>query len=145
MSADLGAHAAHLRRALKLAELGLYTPDPNPRVGCAIADGEAVLGVGWHVRAGEPHAEVLALNAAGPRARGATAYVTLEPCNHTGRTPPCTDALIAAGISRVIAAMEDPNPKTRGSGFETLRSAGIAVETGMLFAEAEKLNEAFTH
>src|SRR5690242_11869887 len=100
---------ALMLRALKLAQRGLYTTDPNPRVGCVIAHGDHVVGEGWHRKAGEPHAEVHALMQAGERARGATAYVTLEPCSHFGRTPPCTDTLIAAGIKRVIAAMTDPN------------------------------------
>src|ERR1700719_1087272 len=100
-----------MERALELAALGLYTTDPNPRVGCVVANADQVLGEGWHVRAGEPHAEVLALRAAGPDARGATVYVTLEPCSHTGRTPPCADALISAGVGRVVCSSVDPNPR----------------------------------
>src|SRR6185369_7474986 len=98
---------AHMARALRLAERGLYTTQPNPRVGCVIAQAESIVGEGWHERAGEPHAEVFALREAGTRARGATAYVTLEPCSHFGRTPPCADALIAAGVARVVAASDD--------------------------------------
>ena len=143
-SADLTAQdAAHLRRALQLAELGLYTTDPNPRVGCVIADPGRVLGEGWHVRAGEPHAEVLALRAAGQRARGANVYVTLEPCSHTGRTPPCADALIAAGVARVWCCTQDPNPKVAGSGIARLRAAGIEVSVGAFGREARALNPGF--
>jgi diaminohydroxyphosphoribosylaminopyrimidine deaminase / 5-amino-6-(5-phosphoribosylamino)uracil reductase len=133
----------HLRRALELAELGLYTTDPNPRVGCVIAAGEEILGEGWHVRAGEPHAEVLALRAAGPGARGADVYVTLEPCSHTGRTPPCADALIAAGVARVWCCTQDPSPKVAGSGIARLRAAGIEVSVGALGPEARALNPGF--
>jgi diaminohydroxyphosphoribosylaminopyrimidine deaminase / 5-amino-6-(5-phosphoribosylamino)uracil reductase len=139
-------HDLHfMEYALSLAGKGVGLASPNPTVGCVIVKDGTIVGGGFHQYDARDHAEIVALKQAGEKARGATAYVTLEPCNHTGRTGPCTEALIAAGVSRVIAAMEDPNPKTRGSGFETLRSAGIAVETGMLFAEAEKLNEAFTH
>ena len=134
---------AHLRRALMLAERGLYTADPNPRVGCVIADRHGVVGEGWHVRAGEPHAEVLALRAAGDRARGANVYVTLEPCSHTGRTPPCADALIAAGVARVWCCTADPNPKVAGSGIERLRAAGIEVAVGAFGAQARALNPGF--
>jgi diaminohydroxyphosphoribosylaminopyrimidine deaminase / 5-amino-6-(5-phosphoribosylamino)uracil reductase len=133
----------HMHRALELAARGLYTTDPNPRVGCVVAHAERVLGEGWHVRAGEPHAEVLALRAAGPKARGATAYVTLEPCNHTGRTPPCADALIAAGVARVVCSTRDPNPKVAGGGIERLQSAGITVSVGELADEARALNVGF--
>jgi diaminohydroxyphosphoribosylaminopyrimidine deaminase / 5-amino-6-(5-phosphoribosylamino)uracil reductase len=132
-----------MTRALELAARGLYTTDPNPRVGCVIVNTEGVLGEGWHARAGEPHAEVWALRAAGPRARGATAYVTLEPCSYTGRTPPCADALIAAGVSRVVYGTRDPNPKVAGAGAERLAAAGIAVEAGLLAEEARKLNVGF--
>ena len=132
-----------MTRALQLAARALYTTDPNPRVGCVIANAAEVLGEGWHVRAGEPHAEVLALRAAGPRARGATAYVTLEPCSHTGRTPPCADALIAAGVARVVCCTRDPFPKVAGAGLERLRNAGIQVEVGMYADEARKLNVGF--
>lgn len=143
MSGDVRAHEAHLRRALQLAELGLYTTDPNPRVGCVIANGEAVLGEGWHVRAGERHAEVLALERAGARARGANVYVTLEPCSHTGRTPPCADALIAAGVARVWCCTPDPNPRVAGSGIARLRAAGIEVSVGTFAEEARALNPGF--
>jgi len=135
--------AAHLRRALMLAERGLYTTDPNPRVGCVIADRHGILGEGWHVRAGEPHAEVLALRAAGESARGADAYVTLEPCSHTGRTPPCADALVAAGVARVWCCTADPNPKVAGSGIARLRAAGIEVTVGAFGAQARALNPGF--
>ena len=131
---------AHLLRALDLAARGLYTTDPNPRVGCVIANADRVLGEGWHARAGEAHAEVLALRAAGSQARGATAYVSLEPCSHTGRTPPCADALIAAGIARVLCCTRDPNPKVAGRGIERLERAGIAVEVGAFADEARRLN-----
>src|SRR5271168_3975889 len=130
----------HLMRALDLAALGLYTTDPNPRVGCVIANSQGAVGEGWHARAGEPHAEVFALRAAATQARGATAYVTLEPCSHTGRTPPCADALIAAGVARVVCCTRDPNPKVAGRGIERLRQAGIAVEAGALTDEARRLN-----
>jgi diaminohydroxyphosphoribosylaminopyrimidine deaminase / 5-amino-6-(5-phosphoribosylamino)uracil reductase len=129
-----------LQRALDLAALGLYTTDPNPRVGCVIVNSERVVGEGWHARAGEPHAEVFALRAAGALAQGATAYVTLEPCSHTGRTPPCADALIAAGVARVVCCTRDPYPKVAGDGLERLRQAGIAVEVGFFTEEARVLN-----
>lgn len=131
---------AHLVRALDLAARGLYTTDPNPRVGCVIANAERVLGEGWHVRAGESHAEVFALRAAGSEARGATVYVSLEPCSHTGRTPPCADALIAAGVARVVCCTRDPNPKVAGAGIERLREAAIAVDVGAFADEARRLN-----
>ena len=130
----------HLERALELAARGLYTTDPNPRVGCVIALADRVLGEGWHVRAGEAHAEVMALRAAGAQARGATAYVSLEPCSHTGRTPPCADALIAAGVARVLCCTKDPNPKVAGRGIERLQQAGIAVQVGAFADEARRLN-----
>ncbi|MCW3149665.1 bifunctional diaminohydroxyphosphoribosylaminopyrimidine deaminase/5-amino-6-(5-phosphoribosylamino)uracil reductase RibD [Stutzerimonas stutzeri] len=137
------ADHAWMAHALQLARKGLYSTHPNPRVGCVIvADGERV-GEGWHVRAGEPHAEVHALRQAGERARGATAYVTLEPCSHYGRTPPCAEALVKAGVGRVIAAMQDPNPQVAGRGLQLLRSAGIEVASGVLEAEARELNGGF--
>lgn len=132
-----------MTRALALAERGLETTHPNPRVGCIIAHGETIVSEGWHERAGEPHAEVNALRAAGPRAVGATAYVTLEPCSHHGRTPPCVDALIAARIARVIFALEDPNPRVSGRGAEALRRAGIVVESGLMAAQATEVNAGF--
>jgi diaminohydroxyphosphoribosylaminopyrimidine deaminase/5-amino-6-(5-phosphoribosylamino)uracil reductase len=144
MSGEFSAQdGAHMGRALELAARGLYTADPNPRVGCVVANADRSLGEGWHVRAGEPHAEVLALRAAGPQARGATAYITLEPCCHTGRTPPCADALIAAGVARVVCCTRDPNPKVAGGGIKRLRSAGIAVSIGALAHEARELNIGF--
>jgi len=130
-------------RAIALAVHGLETTDPNPRVGCVIAQGEEIVGEGWHERAGEPHAEVNALRAAGPKSAGATAYVSLEPCSHHGRTPPCVEALIAARLARVIFAVEDPNPRVSGRGAEALRQAGIATESGLLEAEAAELNPGF--
>lgn len=133
----------HMGRALELAARGLYTTDPNPRVGCVIVRDGTVVGEGWHVRAGEPHAEALALAAAGDSARGATVYVTLEPCSHQGRTPPCADALIAAGVARVVFAVGDPNPRVAGAGAARLTAAGIAVGVGCLSAAAEALNPGF--
>jgi diaminohydroxyphosphoribosylaminopyrimidine deaminase/5-amino-6-(5-phosphoribosylamino)uracil reductase len=137
------ADQQHMAEALRLAELGLFTTTPNPRVGCVIVRDGAVIGSGWHEKAGAPHAEVLALRAAGARARGATAYVSLEPCSHHGRTPPCADALIEAGIARVVAAMQDPNTQVAGAGFARLRAAGIQVESGLMQAEASALNCGF--
>lgn len=132
-----------MAQALRLAERGAYTTKPNPMVGCVLAQGEHVVGESWHQRAGQAHAEVLALQAAGEHARGATAYVTLEPCAHTGRTGPCADALIAAGVSRVVAAMRDPFPQVDGAGFDKLRAAGIEVASGLLEAQARHLNRGF--
>ncbi len=129
--------------ALELAREGLYSAAPNPRVGCVIAAGETLLGEGFHALTGGPHAEVEALAAAGERARGATVYLGLEPCSHQGRTPPCSAALIAAGVSRVVAAIEDPNPRVAGRGFAALRAAGVAVECGLMAAEATALNAGF--
>jgi len=143
MTAAAALDAGHMARALELARRGLWTADPNPRVGCVLADGARVVGEGWHERAGGPHAEVVALAAAGAAARGATAYVTLEPCCHQGRTPPCADALIAAGVARVVYAMRDPNPRVDGGGAARLAAAGIAVEGGLLEREAEELNPGF--
>lgn len=137
------ADACYMARALKLATRGLYTTDPNPRVGCVIVKNGTVVGEGWHVCAGQPHAEALALQQAGGRARGADVYVTLEPCDHFGRTPPCADALVRAGVRRVVAAMRDPNHLTDGKGFETLRGAGIEVSTGLLEDRAQALNPGF--
>src|SRR5260221_3527179 len=132
-----------MARALELAERGLYTTDPNPRVGCVLVRDGEVVGEGWHARAGEPHAEVMALRTAAGRAQGAVAYVTLEPCCHTGRTPPCADALIAAGITRVVCATVDPNPKVAGGGIKLLEAAGIAVTVGLLADRARDLNIGF--
>ncbi|WP_443046244.1 bifunctional diaminohydroxyphosphoribosylaminopyrimidine deaminase/5-amino-6-(5-phosphoribosylamino)uracil reductase RibD [Streptomyces sp. NBC_00335] len=148
----VATHAAHaapdagtraMRRAIELAARGLGSTSPNPVVGCVITDASgAVVGEGWHERAGGPHAEIHALNAAGPAARGGTAYVTLEPCNHTGRTGPCAQALIAAGIARVVYAVSDPNPQASGGGA-TLRAAGIDTAAGLLAEEAEAGNAAW--
>ncbi len=144
MSEEFSAQdRVHMLRALELAALGLYTTDPNPRVGCVLANAERVVGEGWHQRAGEPHAEILALRAAGAQARGACVYVTLEPCSHTGRTPPCADALVAAGVARVVCCSRDPYPKVAGRGIDRLRSAGIAVSVGGLADEARQLNVGF--
>ena len=141
----------YMQRALGLARRGLYTTDPNPRVGCVLVKDEKIVGEGWHKRTGEPHAEVLALQQAARYAdgqvdnlaKGATAYVTLEPCCHTGKTPPCTEALIEAGVSRVVAAMQDPNPEVSGKGLERLREKGIDVDYGLLEQESRKLNPGF--
>ena len=133
----------HMARALDLARRGLYSTGPNPRVGCVIAHGENVVGEGWHRYAGESHAEIHALAAAGGDSGGATAYVTLEPCRHTGRTGPCTQALIEAGIAKVVAAMPDPDPRVAGQGFAELAEAGIEVETGLMEAPARALNRGF--
>jgi diaminohydroxyphosphoribosylaminopyrimidine deaminase/5-amino-6-(5-phosphoribosylamino)uracil reductase len=133
----------HMARALKLAARGLYTTTPNPRVGCVLVKDGHVIGEGWHERAGGPHAEVSAISAAKDGVRGATAYVSLEPCAHHGRTPPCASALVDAGVARVIAAMEDPNPLVSGQGFAILKASGIEVASGLLQAEAEELNIGF--
>ena len=134
---------AAMRRAIELAERGLYSTQPNPRVGAVLARDEAIVGEGWHERAGEPHAEPIAIRAAGERARGATAYVTLEPCSHHGRTPPCVDVLLAAGVRRVVYAVGDPNPRVNGAGAARLKEAGLAVQSGLMQAEAEALNAGF--
>lgn len=139
--AVLDAH--YMARALELARKGLYSTHPNPRVGCVIVRDGRIVGEGWHVRAGEPHAEVHALREAGELARGACAYVTLEPCSHHGRTPPCADALVKAGVSRVVAAMRDPNPQVAGNGLKRLAEAGIEVASGVLEGEARALNPGF--
>jgi diaminohydroxyphosphoribosylaminopyrimidine deaminase/5-amino-6-(5-phosphoribosylamino)uracil reductase len=143
MTGSVAGDAAHMARALELAHRGLWTTDPNPRVGCVLAHQGNVVGEGWHERAGGPHAEAMALAAAGRSAKGATAYVTLEPCSHQGRTPPCADALVAAGVSRVVFAMQDPNPRVDGGGARRLAAAGIAVEGGLLEADARELNPGF--
>jgi diaminohydroxyphosphoribosylaminopyrimidine deaminase / 5-amino-6-(5-phosphoribosylamino)uracil reductase len=135
--------AIWMRRALRIAERGFTAP--NPMVGCVLVRDGVRVGEGYHLVAGGPHAEVNALRAAGNQARGATAYVTLEPCSHFGRTPPCADALIEAGVSRVVAAVTDPNPKVAGTGLKRLRAAGMSVEVGLMAVEAERLNDAFFH
>jgi len=132
-----------MRRAIELAQLGRYSNHPNPRVGCVLTVGEQIVGEGWHRKWGEPHAEVRALGAAGNRARGATAYVTLEPHSFHGRTPPCTDALIRAGVTRVVCGTVDPNPKVSGAGIKQLAASGIAVECGLLEPEVRELNLGF--
>ncbi|MGF1612500.1 MAG: bifunctional diaminohydroxyphosphoribosylaminopyrimidine deaminase/5-amino-6-(5-phosphoribosylamino)uracil reductase RibD [Gammaproteobacteria bacterium] len=132
-----------MARALELAKKGLYTTDPNPRVGCLLVRDRRVLAEGWHEYAGGPHAEINALTQAGTSARGATAYVTLEPCCHRGRTGPCTEALIRAGVRRVVAAMIDPNPEVAGKGLQALEAAGVRVNCGVLESEARKLNSGF--
>lgn len=132
-------------RAIELASRGLFTTDPNPRVGCVLVKEGQIVGEGWHQRAGGPHAEVHALMMAGPKAQGSTAYVTLEPCCHHGKTPPCSLALIEAGIQRVVAAMKDPNPAVAGKGLDALRQAGIDARSGLLGRDAERLNPGFLH
>lgn len=132
-----------MAKALNLAEKGLYTTHPNPRVGCILAKQGKVIGQGFHVQAGEPHAEINALRSATESTIGATAYVTLEPCSHTGRTPPCANALIAAGVERVVVAMQDPNPQVAGRGLRMLQQAGIRTEKGLLEVEARALNPGF--
>ncbi|HVK54299.1 MAG TPA: bifunctional diaminohydroxyphosphoribosylaminopyrimidine deaminase/5-amino-6-(5-phosphoribosylamino)uracil reductase RibD [Burkholderiales bacterium] len=134
---------AFMARALRLAAKGLHTTSPNPRVGCVIVKQGQIIGEGWHERAGQSHAEVIALQAAGANAKGATAYVTLEPCSHFGKTPPCADALIGAGINRVVAAMTDPNPLVSGRGLEKLRAASVEVDVGILADQARELNIGF--
>ncbi|WP_292988896.1 bifunctional diaminohydroxyphosphoribosylaminopyrimidine deaminase/5-amino-6-(5-phosphoribosylamino)uracil reductase RibD [Nitrosomonas sp.] len=137
------ADYAFMSHALQLAEKGLYTTSPNPRVGCVITQNGHIVGSGWHKKAGQAHAEINALGQAGNAARGATVYVTLEPCSHHGRTPPCVDALIKAGVSRVVIAMEDPNPQVLGNGRAALEQANISVQTGLLQEQAQALNIGF--
>lgn len=137
------ADHGYMARALRLARRGRYSTHPNPRVGCVLVRDGRIVGEGWHRRAGEPHAEIEALAAAGESARGATCYVSLEPCSHHGRTPPCVEALMAAGVARVVAAMGDPNPRVDGSGAQRLREGGIPVSLGLLGGEAEDLNRGF--
>lgn len=137
------SHEFYMQQALELARQGLYTTSPNPRVGCVIVKDGKVIGTGWHQKAGTPHAEVHALEEAGTQTKGATAYVTLEPCNHQGRTPPCSEALIKAGVSCVVGAMQDPNPQVAGSGFQRLKEAGIKVIQACLEEEALALNPGF--
>ena len=132
-----------MEQALELAGRGLNTTTPNPRVGSVVVRDRTVVGTGWHEKAGTPHAEVQALKAAGARSRGATLYVNLEPCSHHGSTPPCVNAIVEAGVKRVVAAIQDPNPKVAGAGFAKLRAAGIAVEHGLMEDEARELNIGF--
>ncbi len=132
-----------MAQALQLAAAGRYSTHPNPRVGCVIVKAGVMIGAGAHLKAGEPHAEVFALRQAGEQARGAEVFVTLEPCNHQGRTPPCVDALIAAGVAKVWTAMVDPNPLVEGQGLKRLQAAGIATDVGLLQADAERLNRGF--
>ena len=143
MSEFSAADHGFMAEALRLAEQGLYTTDPNPRVGCVVVKDGEIVGRGVHRKYGEAHAEPLALKEAGSEAKGATLYVTLEPCSHQGKTPPCVDAVIAAGIKRVVAAMVDPNPQVNGRGLEKLKAAGIGVQTGLLEAQARALNPGF--
>ena len=137
------ADRRHMARALELARRGRFTTAPNPNVGCVLVQGDSVVGEGYHVKAGEGHAEVNALRMAGDKARGSTAYVTLEPCSHYGRTPPCADGLINAGVARVVVAMTDPNPQVAGRGLKKLTDAGICVAHGLMEAEARALNPGF--
>jgi len=132
-----------MTRALELARLGIYSTPPNPAVGCVLVRDGRIVGEGHHRRTGDPHAEVHALEAAGEAARGATAYVNLEPCSHFGRTPPCTQALLAAGVARVVCSLRDPNPRVAGGGLEELARAGVAVESGLLASDAAELNRGF--
>ncbi|MEJ2060423.1 MAG: bifunctional diaminohydroxyphosphoribosylaminopyrimidine deaminase/5-amino-6-(5-phosphoribosylamino)uracil reductase RibD [Gammaproteobacteria bacterium] len=143
MNSSANDDLRYMARALELARRGWYTTHPNPRVGCVIVNNGDIVGEGFHERTGEPHAEIHALQAAGDRARGGTAYVTLEPCSHHGRTPPCADALVAAGVARVVVGMRDPNPRVAGEGLERLQAAGIATRAGVLEAQARALNPGF--
>ena len=146
MTTSSSSHDEHfMEHALSLARQGVGLASPNPTVGCVIVKDGGIVGEGFHQYAKLDHAEIVALKQAGAKARGATMYVTLEPCHHTGRTGPCTGAVIAGGISRVVAAMEDPNPKTSGNGFTRLRAAGVEVETGIGERDARALNEGFSH
>lgn len=142
-SSTLATDEAFMDRALALASRGLFSTSPNPRVGCVLVKDGQIIGEGWHERAGGHHAEVMAIQQAGQEAKGATAYVTLEPCNHHGRTPPCTQALINAGITRVVVATEDPDPRTAGQGVVALRQAGLSVDVGLHHDEATELNIGF--
>ena len=132
-----------MSQALRLAERGLYTTSPNPRVGCVIVKNNQVIGTGWHERAGLPHAEINALRSAAYEVKNATVYVTLEPCSHYGRTPPCAQALIEAGVAKVVVAMQDPNPLVAGKGIALLQQEGIIVQCGLLAAQARALNIGF--
>ncbi len=144
MASDWSRDDYHfMAQAIRVARRGLYSTDPNPRVGCVIVSDHGEVFEGWHIRAGDPHAEIYALQAAGSQSRNATCYVSLEPCSHQGRTPPCADALIAAGVRRVVVAMQDPNPRVAGAGIARLREAGVQVDTGLLQSDAESLNPGF--
>jgi len=143
MSEFTAADHSYMAEALRLAGLGLYTTDPNPRVGAVVVKDGKVVGRGFHSKAGEAHAEVLAMRDAGVNAKGADLYLTMEPCSHQGKTPPCADAVIAAGVQRVVAAMTDPNPQVSGKGFEKLKAAGIATVQGLMEADAKALNPGF--
>ncbi|MBE9564297.1 MAG: bifunctional diaminohydroxyphosphoribosylaminopyrimidine deaminase/5-amino-6-(5-phosphoribosylamino)uracil reductase RibD [Proteobacteria bacterium] len=143
MTKAMNNHVEYMQRAIRLAKKGLYTTDPNPCVGCVIVKDGEIVGEGWHQRAGEGHAEVNALNQAGSKAQGATVYVTLEPCSHTGKTPPCADALIGAGVKKVFAAMKDPNPLVSGNGLKKLNDAHIETDSGLLESQARALNPGF--
>ena len=137
------SNVEYMQYAIRLARKGLYTTDPNPNVGCVIVKEGEIVGEGWHQRAGEPHAEVHALVQAGDQAKGATVFVTLEPCSHTGKTPPCADALIDADVKKVVVAMVDPNPLVAGDGLKKLQDAQIETEIGLLEAAARELNPGF--
>ena len=137
------SNVEYMQHAIRLAQRGLYSTDPNPAVGCVIVKHDKIIGQGWHRCAGEAHAEINALNQAGGQAKGATVFVTLEPCSHTGRTPPCANALISAGVKKVVAAMRDPNPLVAGFGLKKLQDAGIEVESGLLALQAAELNPGF--
>lgn len=139
----MSQHEHYMAQAIQLARKGLYTADPNPRVGCVIVKDDRVVGRGWHQRAGEAHAEINALHDAGHEANGADCYVTLEPCSHFGRTPPCADALIKAGIKRLFVAMSDPNPVVSGAGIQRIEQAGVEVHQEILVTQAEQLNQGF--
>jgi diaminohydroxyphosphoribosylaminopyrimidine deaminase/5-amino-6-(5-phosphoribosylamino)uracil reductase len=135
--------AFYMAKAIQLAQQGLYTTHPNPRVGCVVVKDGKIVGEGFHARAGQPHAEVFALRQAGAQAQGATAYVTLEPCAHYGRTPPCANALVEAGVARVVMASLDSNPLVAGKGQAILQNAGISTTVGVLEGEAKALNKGF--
>jgi diaminohydroxyphosphoribosylaminopyrimidine deaminase/5-amino-6-(5-phosphoribosylamino)uracil reductase len=143
MSNHNSSSVEYMQHAIRLAQKGAYSTDPNPAVGCVIVKNDKIIGEGWHRRAGEAHAEVHALKQAGSQAKDATVFVTLEPCSHTGRTPPCANALINAGVKKVVVAMRDPNPLVAGDGLKKLRDAGIEVESGLLAAQAAELNPGF--
>lgn len=143
MTAPYDTDQLYMNQAIELAKLGRFTTTPNPNVGCIIVKDNQIIGKGYHQKAGQPHAEVYALQMAGANAVGATAYVTLEPCSHFGRTPPCANALIKSGIKRVVIAMQDPNPNVAGNGIKRLQDAGIAVTVGVLVDQAEAINQGF--